>query len=357
MPSRGSNAKQEAIAKKKKVRLAHLSVGDGVAVALTAVRASTVPLHKAIRRSKKAGKPPDPHVFNAAVTKVLSRKKGSLYAAFVTAVDHKKVFHAEQFALGVKRLGIPDEVAEAIEQLGYPQFAHKINVYVAWYWADIVYNELKNVKKDTSTPISRALKFFEDLQKTDIDGLIEDRLSGAIPSSPRANMALAQANFTPSPSMRPYFDRTFRTLSASQYIDAKRIDKSSSFDAVFETFYQHLLANQQSLQQIKPSYRGVPLDASKLQRIFRDSNLKRNLSYAFSYAYEPSVRVIRISKLYQGFESFGTHRILHRAIKAQTGKDVEDSATNDILTSVIALFAMYMQDSKGQMIPLIANKR
>jgi hypothetical protein len=131
------------------------------------------------------------------------------------------------------------------------------------------------------------------------------------------------------------------------------LNPSSSLDATFESFHQHLMTNTTALQKLLQGtkFGGTKLDAAQLQRLFRDSNLIRQMKRAFDYAYIKREHRVCMNSLYRGMKRFQVSEFIKRAAKTKLNKNLSDEAVSGIVSSVVGLFFAFAGDTKGQSFP------
>jgi hypothetical protein len=356
MASLRGRARHKLFALKRRVHLGKLSPGDAVLIALTAVRASHEHLHAKARKMVEAGDTPTAGEFVRVMGAVLTRRRGSFYAALVTAIDHKRVFHADRFAVSLKRLGIFDDVESSFAKTGQSTFAHTVAIYGPWFWADLVTRELINVKKEVTNPVERAVAMFtEDVAPLHIDELIESNMNGFAPQSPLGAMAYGAANFQVGSATRQSFQKAFRDIARSPNIEI--LDENSSIDAILENFYQHLLSDANALRRVLPQaqYKGVKLSPSQIYQVFQTTAVRRGIFKAFLYGYDKPRHAIRLAALYRGVDQYGLRKRIISAVRSKTGKILDDAGAAAIVTSVVGLFYAFVADKRGQTFPMMKS--
>lgn len=290
------------------------------------------------------------------MSRILTRRRGSFYAAFVTSIDHKRVFHADRFAIALKRLGIFDDIENSLAKDGRANFAHTVATYGPWYWSDLVTQELTNVRKEVTNPIERAVAMFtEDLEPLHVDELLESALTGSSPQSPMGAIAYGASNFEVGSRSRQGFQQAFRHLTRSPSIEI--LDDNSSFGAILENFYQHLLSDPNALRQALPQaqYKGVSLSPSQLYQVFQTSTVRRGFHKAFRYGYDKPRHAIRVAALYRGVDQYRLRERLIHAVRSKTGKILDDAGAAAIVTSVVGLFYVFVADKRGRSFPMMRS--
>lgn len=355
MASFRGRIRHKLFSSKKKVKLGHLSPADGLLVTFTAIRASSGPLKK---MSSKGFKPEDlpklPQI-KKAVYDTLSSRRGSVYAAFMTSVDHNSVFHGDQFAIAIKRLGVSEDLSDRVQALGFDSYGEALNVYAPWFWADLVARELATVKRESKQTVLSSINVFkEDITKRDLDCLLEAAVYGTVPSGFGPSLAQGIGSLETRPDLQNKYYALSRDLLRSPVVEI--LDKNSSFEAIFETFYQHLLANSNALRKLLPSVRlgSKKLNAQDLERIFRKDALKQKLYRAFSSIYDAHSHSLRLNRLDRAMEMAFVRPELVRAARQYK---LEEKDAHAILSGVVALFYAFVGDSKGRMLPIMKTLR
>lgn len=350
-------AKQSLAGAKKQVRLHPLSPEEATAVVFTVLNASPAPLLRAVRNSKAGkGLPANAatdRVFHDAIISTLNVRKGSVYAAIVTAIDQNEVFHTDRFAVSLKRLGVMDDISTKLMANGMASVAGLVANKAPFWWAEMSARELSTVQKELSGTFQRILKkFHEDLDREDIDMLLEAVPNAMMPPKLQFIRGAAQADFG---STQAQFERTVRSILTAPRI--LRLAESSTFDATFESFYQHLMTNTTALQKLLPkaSFAGKALSPQQIQRMFRDPQVAKRFHASFREAYDSYAHGILIDKLYMAIKRNRVSAELVRAARAQANVKLTDDAVSAINSSVIGLFSAFAGDSKGQSFPMMAT--
>ncbi len=356
MTSLKNRAKHQLFATKRKVHLGKLSVGDGVLIALTAIKASPDDLHhRTVKTGHSQSTSPPRSDFAKLMRGVIQSRRGSIYAAFVTAVDHQETFNADHFAIAMKRLGIFDDIRARIEGTGYAAFGKTISTYGPWYWGDLVSRELRNVKKEVSSPVSKALGMFrEELSDADVDQMLESTALGVPPTSGIASLVLGAAELDMDRSVKLQHTELLRRLITQGRLEL--LDKSSSLEATFETFYQHLLTDPSALRRLLPrvKFKGVAFSSSELHTLFRNSEVKRSFLRAFKTAYDRAHHAIRMGSLSRILDQMGVNRQI-AAAASRINKPLDTSGAAAVSTSVIGLFYAFVGDTKGRQLPMMRS--
>lgn len=351
-------AQHQLYAVKKRVRIPPLSIGDATAVAFTVLRASPGALLKAAYASKGVSGSPkesEKRVFNHIIQSVVDHRKGSIYAAFVTAVDIKEVFHPDQYATSLRRLGIMDDIEAQMKANGFATSA-LVGAKAPFFWADHTSKEISNVRKEVTTVVQRVVsRFTEDITPEDIDALIETQLYefDFETMAPRQVMFHGAVNMDLGPGKQSIMLNLFRKL-ANVSRDIK-LDASSTLAGSFEAFHQHLLVDTAALQRGLPKakFGGQSVSAMQVQKLFRDSNLVRKLKLAFDYAYDKSKHSVNVDRLYRGMRQHKVSLEIERAAKMRLHKTLSRNTVSGIMSGVVGLFFAYAGDNKGQAIPFI----
>lgn len=354
-------AQQSLFAVKKRVRLSPLTVGDATAIAFTVVRSSPHALLRAAYASKEAKtfpKNPNQRVFYNAVNSVVDHRKGSLYAAFVTSVDVSGVYNADRFATSLKRLGILDDLKVKLTADGFGEAATLISNKAPYFWADLTSREIDTVRKEVSGVVQRVVsRFKEDIDEKDIDELIEAQVFRLKPStlSPRAQLLHGASQLDVGGGYQSIFLNLFRKLAQNSRVTL--LNQNSSLEATFESFHQHLMTNTSALQRLLPKakFGKQPLTPQQIQRLFRDSQLTRQMRKAFESSYDSKQHAIRVDALYRGMRRYNVMVDLQRAAKSKLRKNLNDDAVSGILSSVVGLFFAFAGDTKGQSFPAMKS--
>lgn len=354
-------AQQSLYAAKKRVRLDPLSVGDATAVAFTVIRSSPHALLRAAYASKEAKTfPPNPdkRVFYNAVNSVVDHRKGSVYAAFVTSVDVRGYYHADRFASALKRLGIMDDLGQKLMADGFGAAAPLITNKAAYFWADLTSREISTVKKEVSGVVQRVMKkFTEDVTTEDLNELIEASVFGLPQTflSPRAQLLHGASEFETSGGHQAIFLSIFRKLAQNQRVAL--LNQSSSLDATFEAFHQHLMTDTAALQRLMPKAKFATkrLSAQQLQRLFRDTQLKRQIHKAFKDAYDSNQHAIKIDALYRGMRRYNVMPEMQRVAKRKLQTKLNSDAVSALVSSMVGLFFAFAGDNKGQSFPAMKS--
>lgn len=354
-------AQQSLFAVKKRVRLNPLSVGDATAIAFTVIRSSPHALLRAAYASKGGNtfpKNPNLRVFANAVNSVVDHRKGSVYAAFVTSVDVNGVYYADRFATSLKRLGIMDDLQTKLTADGFGAVIPIIANKAPFFWADLTSREIDTVRKEVSGVVQRVIsKFKEDVENKDIDELIEAQVFNLKTSTltPRAQLLHGASQLDVSGGYQSIFLSLFRKLAQNAQVTL--LNQSSSLEATFESFHQHLMTNTSALQRLLPGakFGKQKMSAQQIQRLFRDSQLTRQMKKAFESSYDSSKHAIRVDALYRGMRRFNVVNEIQRAAKTKLRKNLSDDAVSGILSSVVGLFFAFAGDNKGQSFPVMKS--
>lgn len=352
-------AKQSLAGAKKQVRLRPLSPEDATAVVFTVLNASPAPLLRAVSASKSVKGLPGgaANTFREIILSTLNVRKGSVYAAIVTAIDQRNVFHTDRFAVSLKRLGIMDDIGSKLSANGFGAAATLVANKAPFWWAEMAARELNNVKKEMSASMGKILhKHTEELSTDDINILIENQLSEMpMNTLPGRLQFLHGASQTDMAANQSQFKNLTRSIASKPNIVV--LGDSSSFSASFESFYQHLLMNTTAIQRLMPraSFGGKSVSPTQLQRIFRDPQVAKRFRLAFEQAYQRSMHAVVLNTLYQTIKRNNLPTEIYRAAKTQGNMRLTDDAISGITSSVIGLFSAFAGDSKGQSFPMIAS--
>lgn len=352
-------AKQSLVGAKKRVRLHPLSPEEATSVVFTVLNASPAPLLRAARNSKAGkGLPKNASetIFANAIRNALNVRKGSVYAAIVTAIDQDDVFHTDRFAVSLKRLGVMDDIAMKLIADGFGAIAPLVQNKAPFWWAEMVARELTTVQKQMSSSFSRILhRFTEDLDEEAIDQIIEAGVIGLpISSLPGRLQLMHGAAQTTLGSGQSQYLTVVRSVIRPNSI---KLNANSSFDATFASFHEHLMTNVSALQKLLPraSFGGKMLAPTQLQRIFRDVQFTKRLKQSFEFAYRPRMHIIELDGLYRAMKRYNLQRELERAAKMYAKVDLSPDAVASITSSIIGLFSAFTTDAKGQSFPLMAS--
>jgi hypothetical protein len=354
--------------KKSRVHIAPLSVGDVNAIAFTVMDSSSRTLLSTALASKEAKgikHPPDPTVFAHIISDIVARRKGSLYAALVTSIDVKEVFHPDRFAMSVARLGIVDELKSSLAAENYGPLGDLIATRTPYFWSDLISREISTVRKEVSTVVQRIFaRFHESITTPELADELLESVIGQQQSqeqdhifrmSPKAQLIYGADAFEAPYTMQQAFLGLFRKLSQTQRMGL--LDPNSTIEGTFETFHQHLLMDSGALQRILPKakFSGVTITGNGLQKIFRDSQLTRKLQAAFVDAYDQQRHDIPVDNLYRAMTRRGIPAEIARSAKTQLNITLSDSAISAITSGVVGLFFAFAGDTKGQSFPQIQS--
>lgn len=349
-------AQRQLFAVKKRVKIAPLSMGDVNAIAFTVMRNSPLNLLQAALESKAGTgrKGPDERIFLNMMINVINHRKGSLYAALVTSIDTQGVFHGEQFATSVARLGVMDDLRSSMAAENYGPLGEIIAARAPWFWADMISREISTVRKEVSSLFQRLFsRFHESIETADINSLVESiALKQALATAtPRAQLMMGVDNLDIPGNSQQAFLNIFRKLAQTSRMGL--LNPSSSLDATFETFHQHLMTNPTALQQLVPraKFGGKSIPPAKLQRLFRDSQLTRRMKAAFVDAYDKNQHDIQLNSLYRSMKRLNVHGELYRAGRTQLNMKLSDESISAIVSGVVGLFFAFAGDTKGQTFP------
>jgi hypothetical protein len=348
-------AQQRLFAAKKRVQIAPLSVGDVNAIAFTVFRGSSSTLLRTALESK-AGKDkhPDSRVFSNAITAVVNHRKGSLYAALVTSIDTKGVFHPDQFATSVARLGVVDDIKAKLAAENYGSLGDLIATKAPFFWADMISREITTVRKEVSNFMGRLFaRFHESVDTETADELLESALLDTPLASmtPKAQLMRGALELTmPGQSERAFLN-LFRTLAQTQRMGL--LNPNSSLEATFETFHQHLMTNPSALQQLIPraKFGGKVIPPSKLQRMFRDQQLVKRLRLSFKDAYDKTKHDVQIDRLYRSMKRQNVHGEIARVGRTLLNMKLSENSISAIVSGVVGLFFAFAGDTKGTSFP------
>jgi hypothetical protein len=352
-------AKQSLAGAKKRVRLHPLSPEEATSVVFTVLNASPAPLLRAAKNSKAGkGLPKNVQetVFANAIRNALNVRKGSVYAAIVTAIDQDDVFHTDRFAVSLKRLGVMDDIAMKLTADGFGAIAPLVQNKAPFWWAEMSARELSTVQKEMSGSFKRILhKFTEDLDEATINQIVEADAFGlgmsGMPGRLQFMHGVSQTNLGASQSR-------YMTLARNVIRpNSIKLAENSSFDGVFSSFHEHLMTNVSALQRLLPraTFGGKMLTPTQLQRIFRDVQFTKRLKQAFEFAYRPRMHVIELDGLYRALKRYNVQKELERAAKMYAKIDLSTEAVASITSSIIGLFSAFTTDAKGQSFPMMAS--
>lgn len=351
-------AQHKLFALRKTVRLTPLSIGDAYAILLTVMRSTTATLYLSAVRSKEVEAPVkrDSAAFENAINDVITTRDGSIYAAFVTAVDEKHIFRGDRFAVSLARLGVTDELRNKVHNAGFPELANVIALKAPWFWAEHVTKELDTVRKEVSTVVTRVLsRFTEEITPQDIDNLLETELfhQSILTATPKVQIFKGADSLEVGGGNQQIYLNVFRRLAQSPRI--VMLDQNSSLDGMFTTFHQHLMTDVVALQRLLPGakFSGKRITSDKLQRIFKDKMFIRRLKLAFEDAYESAQHSILVDRLYRAMRKYSVHTELARAAKTKVNLTLNDDATLAIVNGIVGLFYAFAGDMKGQSFPVM----
>ena len=337
------------------VSLGPLSVGDATAIIFATVESSSVAFFRAAMKSSLRRKLPRKlpiKGFSVKLHKIVTERKGSLYAAIVTSIDSQSVFHPKRFAVAMKRLGLVDEISAYFDSYGMSEVSDKLANAIPWFWADAAIIQLEMVKKEVSSTVIEAVAFLEEMCTPDINQLIEQQALGIPITSGSAGLSLDMTHFKPMTSQQVY-KGYLRGIAQSRSIGL--LDKNSSLEAIFESFRQHILADPSALQKLLPraKYGNQEFAGRELQNLFRNKLLLRKLQQAFFAAYDKQAHSINITRLYNAFKTYKVGDAIATHLKATSKKRITKEVTSGILTSIIGLFFAFTGDTKGQTLPMM----
>lgn len=349
--------KQSLAGAKKRVRLHPLSVGDATAVIFTVLRASPNALFKAAKLSKDGQTLPktvDPRRFANVIHSVIDHRKGSIYAAAVTAVDTQDVFHSDRFATSLKRLGVMDDIGIKLAAEGYGAISPLIINKAPFFWAELSARELGNVQKEVSNSFTRIIgRFTEEVSTEDIDTLLEAQVVGLPVTSLPAKLQLfhGASQLDVGSGYKSVFLKLFRRLAANP--NMALLNPSSSLEATVSGFQQHLMTDMGALQRFLPRMKlgGKKISPSKLRQIFNDAQVQRRMQQAFSASYDKRKHAIHMDKLYRGMRQYKFHDELTRAAKTRANLSLSMDAASGLVSSLVGLFFAYSGDTKEQFFP------
>jgi hypothetical protein len=335
-------------------------------------------LHQRIVRLGK-GNPPPMDMTARIVRMVISKRRGSLYAALLTSIDYKGIYHGDQFALALSRLGITRDLADMFDSAGYGSFGYDMQQYASFYWADAVAEELQQLKEDLVSPIVEAIKIGMDtITTTDIDDLLEGVyykretpafISKYLPSPKHTgpknvdpHLPSTKAEPKRATQWRASMRKGYSSIGGQAVRTYKRVGAvllrtpflelptGQTLDGTLEAFFRTILASPQKLMQILPnvSFAEVPLTASDLSRILSKSSVRQKLRQAFSMAYDSSSHVISVGRLYQGADTFGVYSRLLADIKSSpAGREATFDSASALFAAIVGVFVLFLK--KGMM--------
>jgi hypothetical protein len=303
---------------------------------------------------KGLSKAVDPRRFANVINSVIDHRKGSVYAAAVTAVDSQEVFHSDRFATSLKRLGVMDDIVVKLSAEGYGAIAPLITNKAPFFWAELSARELGNVQKEVSNSFHRIIgKFTEDMDGDDIDELLEAQVIGLpVPSlSAKLQLFHGASQLDVGAGYKSVFMKLFRRLAANPNMTL--LNPSSSLEATVEGFRQHLLTDMGALQKFVPKMKlgGKQIPPSKLRQIFNDAQVQRRMMQAFSSAYDRRKHAIHMDKLYRGMRQYKFHDQLIRSAKTRANLSLSMDAASGLVSSLVGLFFAYSGDTKEQFFP------
>jgi hypothetical protein len=352
-------AKQSLAGAKKRVPLHPLTPEQATEVIFTVLNASPAPLLRAAANSKAGKALPrnvNPQTFASIIHSILNLKRGSVYAATVTAIDADEVFHSDRFAVSLKRLGVMDEIAASLSANGFDAIASLVQNKAPFWWAEMSAMELETVRKEMSGSFTRILRrFSEDLNEEEVDSLIEATVfslpASILPGKLQFMYGAAQATLGANQSQ---YTGMVRRIATNPNITL--LNPNSSLDATFESYHQHLMTNISALQKLMPkaSFAGSSLSTSQLQRIFRDPQFIRQLKKAFIASHQRSTHSVNLDKLYRAMRQYNVGSELQRASKMRANVTLSEDAVSAITSSIVGLFSAFAGDTKGQSLPFIS---
>jgi len=337
------------------INLDPLSVGDATAVIFATVEASSAAFFKAAMKSTMRRKLPRKlpvREFTTKLHKVVTERKGSLYAAIVTSIDSNNVFHPKRFAVAMKRLGLVDEIQAYFNTYGMSEVSERLANAIPWFWADAAVLQLEMVKSEIKVPVVEAICFIGEMSTPDINQLIEQETFGIPVTSGSAGLALDMTNFKPMSSKQIY-KSYLRGITQSRSIGL--LDKNSSLEAIFESFRQHILSNPSALQKLLPKvkYGGQEFQGRELENLFRNKLVVRKLKMSFFGAYDKHSHSINITRLYNAFKTNRIQDLIATNLRSSSKKRITKEVTSGILASIIGLFFAFTGDTKGQSLPMM----
>ena len=361
--------KHKKYARKLKVHLGPLSVGDMTTIAFAILKVSGKPMLDKIYEMKSAKKLPEPRpkeVFDRAIREMISTKRGIVYACVVTSIDSKNVFRGDQFAVALKRLGVADSVKVALDSVGLDNISERAANQIPWYWADLITNEVDKVKEDIKQPIKEGLIDYNTLSIQDelhIDTLITEAVMGAI-GAPYNSAIKAVAPLIPSSLVRDFssgiknlslpgqVQQIYRTYyrDMAQTRSIMNLNPNSSLDGIFEDFRQHILSDTASLQKLMPQgteFGGIKLTTSQIQNIFRNKSFIDRLRLSLHSAHDKERHAISITRLYTSFDQHRVSQAVEDAFK-RIGKRVSKNTIDSFIAGVIGLFVAFTDREKGR---------
>jgi hypothetical protein len=320
--------------------------------------ASPAPLIRAAAKSKQGKGLSRPEVFATIIRTVLDHKRGAIYAAIVTSIDADEVFISDRFAVSMKRLGVMDDIASQLTANGYDQVAELVKNKAPLFWAELAARELETVRKELGGTYNRIIsKFIEDLSVEDLDTLLEAEVQGVPFSmlSPRMQFMQGSSLIDMGPAQAS-FRGLARNLQSNQNIVL--LDKNSTIEGTFSSFYQHLLTDMNALQRILPraTFGGVKLTTQQFQKIFRDFQVQRRLKSAFIFAYNERGHQVVLNDLYKDLRRNNFFIDLKKAAKLYAGITLTEDKVSAIISGIIGLFFAFAGDTKGQRFPLITKR-
>lgn len=349
-------AQRQLFAVKKRVKIAPLSVGDVNAVAFTVLRNSSRTLLRAAADSKagKKYKAPDARIFSNMVTRVVNHRKGSLYASLVTSIDTQGIFHGEQFATSVTRLGVMDELRASMAAENYGPLGEIIAARAPYFWADMISKEIAAVRKEVSSLFQRLFaRFHESIETEDINSIVETIAfkQSMTTATPRAQLMMGADNLEMPGNSQQAFLNVFRKLAQTNRMGL--LNPNSSLEATYETFHQHLMTNPAALQKLIPraKFGGKHIPPGKMQRVFRDSQLTRRMKAAFADAYDKQRHDVQLDRLYRSMKRLNVHGEIARAGRTQLNMKLSEDSISAIVSGVVGLFFAFAGDTKGQAFP------
>lgn len=351
-------AKHSLVGAKKQIRLHPLSVDDAAAVVTTVLNASPAPLFRATAKSKQGKGMSNPDVFSTIIRTALDHKRGAVYAAIVTSIDANEVFHTDRFALAMARLGIMDGIASQLVANGFDQVSDLVKHKAPLFWAELSAKELEYVKKELGGTYTKILhKFIENLDTEEIDTVLEATVRGTPVTSLSPKLQfLKGASMVGFGLGQSNFNSLSRSLGGKQNLVL--LDKSSSLEGTFSSFYQHFLTDTNALQKIVPrtTFANTKFTTQQFQKIFRDFQVQRRLKQAFHGAYNEDSHSIVMDNLYRSLKRNNFYPDLKRAGKTYARVTLTDDAVSAIISGIIGLFFAFAGDTKGQRLPLIGKR-
>ena len=316
-------------------------------------------LHDRAMRLGGAKEIPGKDVTNRVVRMLLMSRRGSLYAALLTSIDYRGIFHGDQFALAVQRLGIHADLATAYTDLNFYSFGNDMREYAPFYWADALAEEFRSITEDLISPVVEALGIGRGVTTPqEVDDLIESTVRGPVSRNPHNALPSARGREAPT-QWRAALRQGYSAIGGQAVQTYRRIGgvllrspfialpKNQTVEGALSGFMAQIMASPQKVAQALPgaAFSKVSISAADLSIVFSRADIKQGFNRVFKMAYSAGDHTISVGRLYQGADMLGLYTRLIAVLKTTaTGRGATFGAAGALFSAVVGLFALYMRE-------------